>query len=157
MSYWELHPALKYVGLFEEAGYDINVIYFILNSIDQSVERVNFRVNQEGGRSVDYNSIQENFSQGLINLDSHFQDFNRVIVVDSSQDNYNNSSNALNIQLDIQGNKVTCYNTEFPNKNLKPFMPKISALVQQTLKVQKKIDLFKLIGNNKKKGKGFSM
>ncbi len=43
---------LKYVGLFEEAGYEINVIYFILNNIEQSVQRVNFRVTQEGGRSV---------------------------------------------------------------------------------------------------------
>lgn len=126
---------LKYVGLFDEAGYEINVIYFILNSIEQSVERVNFRVTQEGGRSVDYNSIQINFTQGLTNLDNHFQDFNRVIVVDSSQDNYINPSHSLNIQLDIEGSKATCYNKEFPSQELKPFLPKISALVEQILEV----------------------
>jgi predicted ABC-type ATPase len=148
---------LKYVGLFEEAGYEINVIYFILNSIEQSIERVNFRVIKEGGRSVDNNSIQVNFTQGLNNLDNHFQDFNRVILVDSSQDNYINPSHSLNIQLDIEGNKVTCYNKEFPSKELKPFIPIISGLVNQTMETQRKADLLKSNSISNKKNKGLSM
>ena len=120
---------LKYVSLFEEAGYKLNLIFFLLNSLDQSAQRVNFRVTYEGGRSVDSLSIKENFNQGLLNLDNHFQDFHRVIIVDSSQDNYIESNYNLNIQLDIEGTKVTCFNKNFPSKELRALLPKISELV----------------------------
>ena len=82
---------LKYVGLFEEAGYSLNLIFFLLKNPEQSSERVCFRVNHQNGRNVDFESIQENFKQGLSNLDNHFQDFHNVLIIDSSQDDYTNS------------------------------------------------------------------
>jgi predicted ABC-type ATPase len=125
---------LKYVGIFEDAGYDLNVIYFVLNNIDQSLERVKYRVNHQNGRNVDFLSIKENFLQGLSNLDNHFQDFNRVVIIDSSHDDYLNTGHPFNVQVDIEESKATCYNKEFPSMELKPFMPNISALIEQTLK-----------------------
>lgn len=125
---------LKYVGLFEEAGYSLNLIFCVLCSVEQSMKRVNYRANYEKGRNVDIKSIQENFKQGLDNLDNHYQDFHRVLIVDSSQDDYKNSGHPLNLQLDIQGDKVSCYNPNFPSDKLKPYLPKITSLIQQNLK-----------------------
>lgn len=120
---------LKYVGLFEEAGYEINLIYFLLNSIEQSKERVDYRVKHQNGRSVDILSIRENFIQGLANLDNHYQDFNRVIIVDNSEDNYENKDHSLNIQLDINGKLVSCFNDNFPSEPLRQYLPRLIELV----------------------------
>lgn len=119
------------MGLFEEAGYSLNLIFFLLNNPEQSAERVSFRVKHQNGRNVDFESIHENFKQGLSNLDNHFQDFHNVLIIDSSQDDYTNIGHTLNIQIDIEGSKVTCFNKDFPPKNLKPFLPKISELVER--------------------------
>ena len=69
------------MGLFEEAGYSLNLIYCTLNSVEQSMQRVNYRAKNENGRIVDIISIQENFKQGLFNLDNHYQDFHRVLMI----------------------------------------------------------------------------
>jgi predicted ABC-type ATPase len=127
---------LKYVGLFEEAGYSLNLIYCILNSVEQSIQRVNYRANNENGRNVDLNSIQENFKQGLSNLDNHYQDFDRVLIIDTSQDDYKNSGHSLNLQLDIQKDKVSCFNQKFPPYELKPYLPRISGLVERSIQSQ---------------------
>jgi predicted ABC-type ATPase len=124
---------LKYAGLFEEAGYKLILLFFLLNSIDQSKQRVGFRYNNEGGKNVDIVSIQENFKQGLSNLDNNYQDFQQVIIIDNSQDNYSDTYHTLNVQLNIDGNNVTCYNKNFPSKEVMIFLPKISALVKKNL------------------------
>jgi predicted ABC-type ATPase len=123
---------LKYVGLFEEADYTLNLIFLLLNNPEQSAERVSYRVSHQNGRNVDLNSIQENFKQGLSNLDNHYQDFNRVLIIDCSQDDYENRGHSLNLQLDIEGDKVTCFNKDFPSKELSTFLPKITKLVERS-------------------------
>lgn len=42
---------VKYVGLFEEAGYEINLVFLWLNDLSKSFERVEKRV-AEGGHQV---------------------------------------------------------------------------------------------------------
>jgi len=120
---------LKYVGLFEEAGYELILVYFLLDSIGQSEQRVNYRVKHQNGRFVDLASITENFTQGLANLDNHYQDFNRVLIIDSSQDNYEKTIYPLNIQVDISQTGINCYTRDFPTVNLKAWLPKLAKLV----------------------------
>jgi len=42
---------VKYVGLFEEAGYEINLVFLWLNDLSKSFKRVEKRV-AEGGHQV---------------------------------------------------------------------------------------------------------
>jgi predicted ABC-type ATPase len=148
---------LKYVGLFEEANYSLNLVFFLLNNTEQSAQRVSFRVNQQNGRNVDFESIQENFKQGLSNLDNHFQDFHRVLIIDGSQDDYTNIGHTLNVQLEIEGSKVTCFNKDFPSKEHRLFLPKISALVERSVQVQKTTSILNQMDIKKNKDKGLSM
>lgn len=77
---------VKNVGLFEEAGYQLNLIYLTLNSIEQSRSRVNYRVKHEKGRYVNDRDLRENFVRGIENLDNHYADFDSVIIIDNSID-----------------------------------------------------------------------
>jgi len=125
---------LKYVGLFEDAGYELILVYFLLDSIRQSEQRVSYRVKHQNGRFVDIGSITENFTQGLANLDNHYQDFNRVLIIDSSQDNYEKAIYPLNVQVDISNTCIKCYSNDFPSENLKALLPKLTQVVSHNSK-----------------------
>lgn len=71
------------VSRFQEAGYVTGMVYMLLPTIAQSIERVQNRV-REGGHYVDEHSIRYNFAEGKKNL-IHFADrFDFLEVVDAS-------------------------------------------------------------------------
>jgi len=74
------------------------------------------------------------FLNGLANLDNHFQDFHRVVIIDSSEDSYENFDSTLNVQINIRGLNVTCFNKNFPSSELKIYLPNIAKLVFQSTK-----------------------
>lgn len=116
---------VKYVGNFVNAGYRIQLIYLLLNSIDLSQDRVNYRTKHQDGNFVNQETIKMNFVEGLTNLDNHFQDFDRVIL-------FQNSDKPL-LQVDINKEKVKCFTSTFPSEELKAYLPKLSKKVQSSL------------------------
>lgn len=76
---------VKYLRLFDKAGYEINLIYFWLNDIQISYNRVKSRV-LKGGHFVGKESIEINFNEGLKNLDECYDGWHNVYVLDNSKD-----------------------------------------------------------------------
>jgi predicted ABC-type ATPase len=74
---------VKYLSLFDEAGYEINLVYLWLDKIEISFNRVNYRVSK-GGHYVGKESIIRNYNEGLKNLDKYFDNWNNVYVIDNS-------------------------------------------------------------------------
>lgn len=116
---------VKNVELFEKAGYTLHLVFFLLNTVQQSSNRVQYRVANQEGNPVGIESIHANFYEGLRNLDNHFQDFNRVLIIDNSVDLGNPS-----IQLEVHNQRITVHNFNFPSKELQPHLPKIAKLVR---------------------------
>lgn len=69
---------------FKDKGYEIRMIYLVLDSIDEAVRRVAVRV-QNGGHFVSENEIRKRYFQGFENLDRHFGFFDLIDVFDCSE------------------------------------------------------------------------
>lgn len=110
---------LKHIAPFHKANYEINLIYMILHTIEQSIVRVDNR-QKEGGTKVDIESINVNFYQGLKNLDNGFNDFDKVIIIDNSIDFKNGRI------LFIKHPDNTFINPNFPPEPLVKYLPKIT-------------------------------
>jgi len=68
---------------FRDAGYEIHLIFMGLNSIQESIQRVEHRV-RHGGHKVAEASIRYNYEHGFKNLYKHFHEFNSVTLYDNS-------------------------------------------------------------------------
>jgi len=68
---------------FKANGYAVNMIYFLLASIHESIDRVTSRINN-GGHYVDEASIRYNYIEGLENLKYFADRFDKLEVVDAS-------------------------------------------------------------------------
>jgi len=73
------------VAQFKRRGYTTNMIYLTLDSIEQSIYRVNKRV-LNGGHFVDHKNIQLNYDEGLLYLERYAASFDNLEIVDSSKD-----------------------------------------------------------------------
>lgn len=69
---------------FKEKGYEIRMIYLVLDSIDEALRRVAVRV-QNGGHFVPETEIKKRYFQGFKNLDTHFGFFDVIDVFDCSE------------------------------------------------------------------------
>lgn len=67
---------------FKGQGYEVRLVYFGLDSVDASFERVQARVAM-GGHDVSLDNITANYHEGLKNLENHFRDFDAVMLVKS--------------------------------------------------------------------------
>lgn len=76
---------VKYLGLFEDAGYEINLVYVWLNNVEISYRRVADRVSK-GGHLVGKQSILANYKDGLANLDGYFDSWDNIHIIDNSLD-----------------------------------------------------------------------
>lgn len=121
---------LKYVCLFDQANYDINLIYMYLDSIEISKRRVQIRVN-EGGQPVGEDSLHENFYQGLENLDDSILEnsWKHCYLVDNSKE-LKNKGEVLRLLLEIENSKIVQVTDSFLSENRKKLLPKICALIE---------------------------
>jgi predicted ABC-type ATPase len=68
---------------FKNAGYETHLIFMGLNSLEESIERVAYRV-RLGGHKVSEESIRYNYEHGFKNLYKYFKDFDSVTLFDNS-------------------------------------------------------------------------
>lgn len=68
---------------FKSKGYKTHLIFIGLNSLEESMQRVAFRV-LEGGHKVSEESIRYNYEHGFKNLYKYFKDFDFVTLLDNS-------------------------------------------------------------------------
>jgi len=74
------------VAEFKRNGYETNMVYLTLESIEASVSRVNQRV-KTGGHYVDHKNIEQNYDLGLEHLEQFADRFDRLEIVDASGTN----------------------------------------------------------------------
>ena len=67
---------------FKKAGYDIHLIFMGLNSLDESIKRVAYRV-RKGGHRVSEDSIRYNYKFGFKNLYKYVAGFDSVTLFDN--------------------------------------------------------------------------
>jgi predicted ABC-type ATPase len=68
---------------FADAGFDTELYFLYVDDIDLCISRVAKRVSA-GGHDVPQDEIISRYSKGLFNYDRTFKDFNKVIVIDTS-------------------------------------------------------------------------
>jgi hypothetical protein len=61
---------------------EAQLVYFGLDNIEASIERVKLRV-ELGGHNVSLENITANYNEGLKNLENHFLKFDNVLLVKS--------------------------------------------------------------------------
>ena len=73
---------MKTAREFKNAGYDIHLLFMGLNSLEESIQRVDYRV-QKGGHKVSQESIRYNYEFGYKNLYKHVAEFDLVTLFDN--------------------------------------------------------------------------
>jgi predicted ABC-type ATPase len=68
---------------FRAAGFELNLFFFCLDSLEKAKERVRIRV-ENGGHFVPDKEIEERYKLGYENLNNEFSHFNFVHLLDSS-------------------------------------------------------------------------
>ena len=68
----------------KKLGYETNLIFLMVQSIDVCFERVDHRV-KNGGHFVSKNEIIERYHKGLENLDTSLRDFDNIILLDTTE------------------------------------------------------------------------
>lgn len=91
------------IDLFQKAGYEINLVYMCLPTIAESVSRVELR-KSKGGHSVEQSKLEYNFEQGLKNLDQTFDEWKKLIIIES-----NIVTNKINIAFIIENASIVQY------------------------------------------------
>lgn len=107
--------------MFRSNGYEINMIYFCLNSIDEAKKRVQIRY-ENGGHYVPDREVEERFYLGYKYLNEHFKDFDHIHLLDSSF----YDSEPCHIT-SLQKGKLVSVN-KYP-EYLKELLPKITTLI----------------------------
>jgi len=95
---------------FKANGYSVNMIYFLLASIHESIDRVTYRINN-GGHYVDEASIRYNYIEGLENLEYFADRFDKLEVLDASE-----SFLQLRSVLSVQHNQLIYISADVPEK-----------------------------------------
>ena len=73
---------MKTAREFKSAGYDTHLVFMGLNSLEECIQRVDYRV-QRGGHKVSEKSIRYNYEFGYRNLYKHFIEFDFVTLFDN--------------------------------------------------------------------------
>ena|GEM_PF-3192043 len=117
---------LKNVELFDNAGYELVLIYIWLDNVDISKRRVAKRV-ANGGHLVGEKSICENYTVGLENLNLSFLDWNELYIFDNSVDFQNsNETEGFPLLLHAKNKKIQyCSDLIFQKENIESKLPEI--------------------------------
>lgn len=118
-SLYQISP----VQLFDETGYQLNLIYIFLDSINKSTERVNKRSQQEKGHFVSNKLIEQNFHGGLKLLNDSFSDWDRVYLMDNNSE-IQSPTDLLEVLLVAEQGKIIFFNRK-PAENLQKHLPNI--------------------------------
>jgi predicted ABC-type ATPase len=102
---------------FKKAGYNLRLVFFCLNSIEEAKRRVQIRV-ENGGHFVPENEIRERYELGYKHLNQHWKYFDDVILFDTST--YNEKPKYI---LSVYNGKIEMLNG-FP-EYLKSYIPDI--------------------------------
>ncbi len=110
---------MHWPNYFIKFGYQIDMIYFCLNSIEEAKRRVMIRV-ENGGHYVPPAEIEKRFYEGYKNLDALFPQFNNIHLFNNSA--YDSEPEHI----------LTIINGKFVKKNnypdfLKFYLPSISS------------------------------
>ena len=73
---------MKTAREFKNAGYEIHLVFMGLNSLEESIQRVAYRV-RKGGHKVSEESIQYNYEFGYKNLYKYVTEFDSVTLFDN--------------------------------------------------------------------------
>ena len=114
---------LHWPYLFKQNDYELSMIYFCMNSIDEAKRRVTIRV-QNGGHFVPEDEIRKRYHEGFSNLNSNFRFFDNIHLFDSST--FLEPPKHL---LSIQKGQTTRL-TEFPDY-LTQLIPDIAIILKQ--------------------------
>lgn len=82
---FDIHP-LYWAEIFKENGYQINLIFFCVESQEIARHRVQVRTEFKG-HFVDNQTIDLKWKAGYKNLNLHFQFFDNILFVDNSNQN----------------------------------------------------------------------
>jgi predicted ABC-type ATPase len=74
---------MKTAREFKKAGYEIHLLFMGLNSLEESMQRVAYRV-RKGGHKVSEESIQYNYEFGYKNLYKYVSEFDSVTLFDNA-------------------------------------------------------------------------
>lgn len=120
---------VDHIKMFEQAGYKVNLVYIFLNDLQISFDRVKYRIDIEKGNFVDKDSIVQNFSIGLENLDISFKDWNQVVLIDNSTNldfkNIKDFKFKASLITENYG-KIIFLDKDFPPTGIKKYLPNIS-------------------------------
>jgi len=75
------HPLFS-MRQFQNAGYEVHLIFMGMNSIEECVQRVSLRV-KKGGHKVPEASIIHNYKTGYKNLYKYYAEFDSVTLIDN--------------------------------------------------------------------------
>lgn len=76
---------MNWINKAKELGYQIELYFFCLNSIDKAKERVALRV-KNMGHFVEDDIVEFKWKEGYKNLNLHFQLTDKLLVLDNSKD-----------------------------------------------------------------------
>jgi predicted ABC-type ATPase len=74
---------MKSVLSFRNKGFATRLLFFGLDDISVSVERVRLRV-LKGGHDVSFDNIKANYQQSLLNLKKYYREFDQVLLLKST-------------------------------------------------------------------------
>jgi len=94
---------LQSVREFKKAGYTIHLIFMGLNSLEESIQRVAYRV-KLGGHKVSEDSIRYNYEHGFKNLYKHCLVFDTVTLFDNAIGNNKDPDIPSEILYIVEGN-----------------------------------------------------
>ena len=103
------YQIMDIVDQFKNQGYQTCLIYFLLNSELESIDRVATRV-KKGGHHVDNSSVRLNYTEGLENLKYFASRFDKVLVLNAS-----GRTGDLDPLLNLEANKIKFVANDIPN------------------------------------------
>lgn len=114
---------LHWPNIFKNEGYQVDMIFFCLDTIEEAKKRVIIRV-ENGGHYVPPTEIEKRFFEGYANLDALYSKFDNVHLLNASA--YNKEPQHI---LTISKGKIVT-KKNFPDF-LKSFLPFISNLANK--------------------------
>lgn len=148
---FRLPDVMQSVDQFKNSGYEVRLIFFGLDSIEASVDRVAMRVTH-GGHDVSPDNIRENYDKGLKNLGIYYKGFDSVHL-------YHNYENQQQIIQSVPLMTIEEGQIKEQALNLPEWTKTFSQILEQKQSLQNKPELKQEnqqdIGNRLKLGSGY--